>query len=187
MNFLSTSGQSSVAKEEVITKSKLRVSESFAISSTNFSKATFNSVNSAFDALVGSFSKIDFISVYRAINSKVEFIDQFTENFSQNALIANANYDVDNFFSVNIRFECTDFDSLSELLSVVPQSVLGYFQLSRNYIFLPDEGLCQDEDVYTLKIALNPATFSTKSQYRKSLNIYLMEVKEAIDKYLEQQ
>ena len=156
----------------------------FVYMNKNFSKATFNSVNSAFDALVDSFNKINFISVYRAINSKVEFIDQFTENFSQNALIANANYDVDNFFSVNIRFECTDFDSLSELLSVVPQSVLGYFELSRNYIFLPDEGLCQDEDVYTLKITLNPATFSTKSQYRKSLNIYLMEVKAAIDKYL---
>lgn len=158
----------------------------FVYMNKNFSRETLNTVNGAFDTLMDSIKKIDFISVLRAINSKVEFIDQFTENFSQNSLIANAEYDVDNFFSVNIRFECEKFDMLSQLLTKIPQSALGYFQLSKNYIFMPEEGLEEDENVYTLKISLNPALFSTKVQYRRSLNIYLMEIKTAIEKYLKQ-
>lgn len=127
--------------------------------------------------------KIQYISVLRSINAKIEIIDQFTNNFSQNALVANENYDVNNFFSVQIRFVCEDFNSLTELLSIVPQSASGYFQLSKNYIFLPEEGLDDDENIYTLKISMNPACFTTKQQYRKSLNIYLLEIKKAIDSF----
>lgn len=146
-------------------------------------RTTVESVDGAYNSLISSIEKIEYISVLRSINSKIEFVDQFTNNFSQNALVANANYDVDNFFSVQIRFVCEDFDLLSALLSIIPQSALGYFQLSKNYIFLPEEGLDDSENIYTLKISLNPASFTTKQQYRKSLNIYLLEIKKAIDSY----
>lgn len=151
---------------------------------SDVTQISIESVDGAFESLMNTINKIPYISVLRAINSKVEFVDQFTENFSQNSLIASANYDVDNFFSVNIRFECAKFDKLKELLSVVPQSALGYFQLNKNYIFLPDSGLETEEDIYTLKISLNPASFATKLQYRKSLNIYLLEIKKAIENHL---
>lgn len=72
---------------------------------------------------------------------------------------------------------------LTEFLSIVPQSALGYFQLSKNYIFIPEEGLDDSENIYTIKISLNPASFTTKQQYRKSLNLYLLEIKKAIDSY----
>lgn len=146
-------------------------------------RTTVESVDGAYNSLISSFEKLGFISILRSINSKIEFIDQFTNNFSQNTLVADASYDVDNFFSVQIRFVCEDFALLTELLSIIPQSALGYFGLAKNYIFLPEEGLDDEEDIYTLKISLNPATFTTKQQYRKSLNIYLLSIKEAIDSY----
>ncbi len=146
-------------------------------------KTTIESVSDAYNSLISSIKKISYVHILRSINAKIEIIDQFTNNFSQNALVANENYDVDNFFSVQIRFVCEDFNLLTELLSIVPQSASGYFQLSKNYIFLPDEGLDDDENIYTLKISMNPACFTTKQQYRKSLNIYLLEIKKAIDSF----
>lgn len=146
-------------------------------------KTTIESVFDAYNSLMSSFEKISYVHILRSINAKIEIIDQFTNNFSQNALVANENYDVDNFFSVQIRFVCENFNLLTELLSIIPQSASGYFQLSKNYIFLPDEGLDDDENIYTLKISINPACFTTKQQYRKSLNIYLLEIKKAIDSF----
>lgn len=44
-----------------------------------------------------------------------------------------------------------DFNALVELLSLIPKSVSSYFELVRNYIFLPDEVLdSDDESIYIL-------------------------------------
>lgn len=141
-------------------------------------------VDGDFNSLLEALKQIRFITILKSTNAKVEFIDQFTENFVWSNLISTANYNIDNFFNVQIRFVCSNFDLLVELLSVIPQSVNSHFELVRNYVFLPDEGLDSgDELIYTLHLSVHPVMVTSKYQFRKSLNKYLREVRKKVDEF----
>lgn len=88
---------------------------------------------------------------------------------------------IDNFFNAAIRFECTDFDKLTKLLSKFPTSIEQHFELEQHHIFLPDEGYEKCEDsLYTLKIMVHPVVAISKLGFRKYLNQYMIEIKNAI-------
>lgn len=140
--------------------------------------------NDNFNALVKALEQTKFITILKATNAKVEFIDQFTENFAWNSLISNADYDIDNFFNVQIRFVCKNFNALLELLSLIPQSVNSHFELVKNYVYLPDEGLdSDDESIYTLHFSIHPVMVTSKYQFRNTMNQYLREVKNKIEDF----
>lgn len=81
-----------------------------------------------------------------------------------------------------IRFECTDFDKLKKILNVMPQSVEKYFELSKNYIVLPNEGFEEEENsIYTIKFSVHPASIGSKIQFRKMMNQYLREIYKALE------
>ncbi|HBC98190.1 MAG TPA: hypothetical protein DC053_00555 [Lachnoclostridium sp.] len=142
-------------------------------------------VYSDFSSLVETMKKLTCIRILKSTNAKIEFIDQFTENFSWIRLVDDANYDIDNFFDVQIRFICYDIDILVKYLEVLPQSVDKHFELVRNYIFLPDIGLDNDEDiVYTLHISVHSALISSKYQFRKYMNQYLREIRDSLNSAL---
>ena len=123
-----------------------------------------------------------FIHILKCTNAKIEFIDQFSEHFAWNSIISNADYDIDNFFVAQIRFECTDFDKLKKILNVMPQSVEKYFELSKNYIVLPNEGFEEEENsIYTIKFSVHPASIGSKIQFRKMMNQYLREIYKALE------
>lgn len=140
-------------------------------------------VNNDFNDLVKTLSEFEFIRILKSENSKIEFIDQFTDDFAWDPIINSTKFDIDNFFNANVRFVCSDFDLLVEMLSFIPQSCVSFFNLVKNYIFLPDEGLERDDDIYTLYFTIHPCLATSKYQFRKALNKYLHEVKEKIDQF----
>lgn len=137
--------------------------------------------------LCDTLERVNSITILKKTNAKIEFIDQFTENFAWNSIFSDASYDVDNFFDAQIRFVCNDFSKLKELVGYIPQSVNKHFELCSNYIVLPDTGLEDEEDIYTLKFSVHPATITSKIQLRLFLNQYLREAAEGIEGYLDKQ
>lgn len=139
-------------------------------------------VNAEFGRLCKRWELFPFIHILKCTNAKIEFIDQFSEHFAWNSIISNADYDIDNFFVAQIRFECTDFDKLKKILNVMPQSVEKYFELSKNYIVLPNEGFEEEENsIYTIKFSVHPASIGSKIQFRKMMNQYLREIYKALE------
>lgn len=142
-------------------------------------------VNKEFDELCKMLAQFKFIRILKCINAKIEFIDQFSEHFSSINLITEADYDVDNFFDAQIRLECDDFLKLKSIINVIPQSVEKHFEICKNYIVIPDEGLEDDEDsIYTLRFSIHPACIGSKTQFRQLMNQYLKEVRLAIEKFV---
>ena len=143
--------------------------------------------NKAFDDLIAEFKKIPFINVFNSFNAAVEHIGYFSDNFSWDTVIEQADYNIDNFFNVQIIFECQDFDTLVDLLSSFPISVEKHFELVQKYVFRPDGGYDKEEDpVYILKIMVHPACAVSKLSFRKLLNEYMVEIKEKVILYLQQ-
>lgn len=142
-------------------------------------------VNTEFDKLCEVFRQLPFIFVLKVTNAKIEFIDQFSEHFSWNNLITEADYDVDNFFDAQIRLECYEFEKLKSVINVIPQSVEKHFELCKNYIVLPDTGLEEVEDgIFTLKFSIHPAKIGSKTQFRVLMNQYLREIRIAVSDYI---
>lgn len=142
--------------------------------------------NEAFEALTRAFRRLPFLRVLSAVNAKIEFIDQFSGNFTWGSQFSAADYHIDNFFDARIRFTCPDFALLTRLLESVPNDVSNYFQLSKIYVFMPEEGLDREEDdIYTLHFSIHPAGVTSKYQFRRALNQYLEEVREAVEVFLE--
>ena len=142
-------------------------------------------VNREFDKLCEVFKQLPFIHILKVTNAKIEFIDQFSEHFSWNNLITEANFDVDNFFDAQIRLECNEFERLKSVIGVIPQSVEKHFELCKNYIVLPEEGLEEDKDsIFTLKFFIHPANIGSKTQFRVLMNQYLKEIRIAINDYI---
>lgn len=136
---------------------------------------------SAFNDLTDAFGKLPFIRIIKASNANVENLARFSDNFSWEDTIKGSDFQIDNFFNAEIRFECNEFDELSELLSTFPTSVMQHFELEQHHIFLPDEGYDKDEDaLYTLKIMVHPAIAISKLGFRKHLNQYMIEIKNSI-------
>lgn len=151
----------------------------------NSSSITESEVSNDFNNLCNTIESIDFITILKRTNAKIEFIDQFTENFTWNSIITSAAFDIDNFFDCQIRFECNDFNKLKCLVNFIPQSVSKHFHLDKNYIIVPDDGFEEDEDaIFTLHFTVHPAQITSKIQFRKFLNQYLREVKDGIDNYI---
>jgi hypothetical protein len=139
--------------------------------------------NDAFDALSEAFGKLPFVRILKATNASVENLAYFSDNFSWRDTIDGLNYQIQNFFDVEVRFECDEFDKLCELLSTFPTSVMQHFELEQHHIFLPDEGYDKDENaLYTLKIMVHPAIGVSKLQFRQYLNQYMADItKKVID------
>lgn len=136
---------------------------------------------SAFNDLVDAFGTIPFIHSLNATNANVEKISCFSDNFSWEDTIKGSDFQIDNFFNVNIRFECTDFDELCKLLSTFPTSVAQHFELEQHHIFLPDVGYDKVENsLYSLKIMVHPCVAISKLGFRKHLNQYMVEIKNSI-------
>lgn len=133
--------------------------------------------NEAFDVLSEIFGKLSFVRILKATNASVENLAYFSDNFSWRDTIDGLNYQIQNFFDAEIRFECDEFDKLCELLSTFPTSVMQHFELEQHHIFLPGEGYDKDENaLYTLKITVHPAIGVSKLQFRQYLNQYITEI-----------
>ncbi|MCD8050692.1 MAG: restriction endonuclease [Clostridiales bacterium] len=136
---------------------------------------------SAFNDLTNAFSTMSSIRVLKASNAKVENLAYFSDNFSWDDTINGSELQTDNFFSAEIRFECSDFDELCRLLSTFPTSVVQHFELEQHHIFLPDVGYAKDKDsLYTLKIMVHPTGAISKLGFRKLLNQYMIEITNCI-------
>ena len=143
--------------------------------------------NKAFDDLIAEFKKIPVLNVFNSFNAAVEHIGYFSDNFSWDTVIEQADYNIDNFFHAQIIFECQDFEKLVELLSSFPISVEKHFELVQKYVFRPDTGYDKEEKpVYILKIMVHPACAVSKLTFRKLLNEYMIEIKEKVKLYLQQ-
>lgn len=142
--------------------------------------------NDAFNNLSDIFCKLPFIRVLKITNAQIEKISYFTDNFSWIDTIQSTGFNLDNFFDTEIRFECDSFKDLCDLLSTFPQSVNQHFSLVQDHIFLPDTGYDSDEDtIFTLHIKVHPAIAISKLQFRKYLNQYMSEIKDAVSSYIE--
>jgi len=143
-------------------------------------------VNQSYDALIEVFNKISFISVLNSWNSRIEFVDQFSSNFSWINMVREAEYGMDNIFNVIIRFTCYDFEKMVSLLERFPQEVMMHFELDKNYVFLPDEGLAKSEEIYSLTFRVHPIMITTKLNYRVFLNKYIDELTSIIKIFIEE-
>ena len=152
----------------------------------NYREVTQNIVDHNYIKLISTLKKIDFIRILKSNNARIEFIDQFSDNFTWNSMIQNADFDIDNFFDVQIRFECKDFTRLGELVRYIPQSVTKHFNLNKNYIVLPYDGLDDEEDIYTINIKIHSGMIKSKLQFRKYLNQYLLEINQCLEVYLQE-
>lgn len=150
-------------------------------------KLTEETTNEAFELFIESLHKIPFISILNSQNAKVEFIDQFPENSTWKTVIEDTEHRINNFFNVDIRFTCDDFETLKAFLNTFEQDVVHHFELSKNYVFLPHDGFCEeDENIYTLKIYVHPGYVTSKLTFRIILNQYLTKLKKAVDLYITQ-
>ena len=142
---------------------------------------TEENINRDFKAFCDIWKRFTFIRILRCTNAKIEFIDQFSEYFAWNNIFSNADYQADNFFNVEICFECENFDKLMDIINCIPQSVEKNFKLDKNYTISPHEGLEEDEDcIYTIKFSVHPALIGSKTQFRKLMNQYLREISETL-------
>ena len=90
-----------------------------------------------------------------------------------------------NFFDVNIRFECKNYEKLKSLVLYIPQSVDYHFNLSRNLIVLPNTGLDEKENnIYTITFEVHGYNIKSKLAYRKQINYYLKQVSKSIEQYI---
>lgn len=148
----------------------------------NNTEITEENIENDFRIFCDSWNRFKFIHVLNIKNAKIEFIDQFSEHFAWNNIFSNADYAVDNFFDVQIYFECDDFNKLKDIINCIPQSVDKHFELKKKYIVLPGYGLDEKEDsIYTINFSIHPALIVSKVQYRKLMNQYLREVSQALN------
>ncbi|MCH5157242.1 MAG: restriction endonuclease [Clostridiales bacterium] len=144
-------------------------------------KCTEEIKSEAFNALLDAFKQLTFVTILNAKNASVESLKYFSDNFSWRDTIEGLNYQPGNFFDVDIRFECEQFDKLCELLSTFPTSVDQHFELEQHHIFLPEEGYDKDENaLYTLRIMVHPAIGVSQLQFRQYLNEYMREITKKI-------
>lgn len=141
--------------------------------------------NESFERLLGGFKKLPFVTILNEKNASVESLKYFSDNFSWKDTIEGLDYHPGNFFDVEIRFECDQFDKLCELLNTFPTSVEQYFELEQHHIFLPEDGYDKDEDaLYTLKLMIHPAIGVSQLQFRQYLNEYMDEITKKITEFL---
>lgn len=149
--------------------------------SDNYLECTEQIKKQFFDELTATIKKIPFIKLLNASNANVESLVFFSDIFSWEDVIEQTDYKTGNFFDVLFRFECDDFEKLTNLLSQIPVSVTHFIELEHNYIFLPDEGFDEETDnIYTLKISVHPCSAISKLGFRKQLNQYMAEINESI-------
>lgn len=93
-----------------------------------------------------------------------------------NRIISSCERCMDRFKKYNVE------GKLKKILNVMPQSVEKYFELSKNYIVLPNEGFEEEENsIYTIKFSVHPASIGSKIQFRKMMNQYLREIYKALE------
>lgn len=139
-------------------------------------------VNGEFLKLVMIFHKLDFIGFINAHNARIELIDRFSEYFEWEELIEAYDYSVENLFEAVFRMECLDMSKLDILMKLIPNSVENHVDLRKHYIVLPGEGIEHDEDsVFTLGFRLLQVGIKNKRQYRRLLNQFLRDTREAIE------
>ena len=143
--------------------------------------------NVSFETLLEVFKALPFVTILNAKNASIESLKYFSDNFLWRDTIKGLDYHPGNFFDVEIRFECDQFDQLCELLNTFPTSVGQHFELEQHHIFLPEEGYDKGEDaLYTLKLMVHPAIGVSQLQFRQYLNEYMDEITKKIAEFQNQ-
>jgi glycyl-tRNA synthetase (class II) len=141
-------------------------------------------VNDAFNQLVKIIASIPFLRVLNSFNAKIEKLDKFYYMYDWSEIVVDFDIFHDSIFSCSIRFECTDFDKLVNILNLIPVSIEKSISLDKIFIFLPDDGYDKDEDkIYELKISIFPIAMKNKYIGRKLLNDYLSEISQILKKH----
>lgn len=151
----------------------------------NVREITEDNKDRSFELFVEALKKLPFVKILKSVNSQIEEIGYFSDNFDWSQEIDDIHYNLTNFFEATVRFECENFDCLCKILSTFPQRVERQFNIEKNYIFLLDEGLDETEtNIYTLRITIHPAGILSKLHFRHHLNNYIDELTNKINIYL---
>ena len=143
-------------------------------------------VNGEFSKLLNVLCRLDCIGFINAHNARIELIDKFSDYFEWEEMIEAADYTIDNFFEATFRIECLNFSEFEKLIKLLPCSVENHVNLRKNYIVLPGEGVESKEDsIYTVGLGLLQVGIKNKRQYRRLLNRYFRDAREAIEKGIE--
>lgn len=135
-----------------------------------------NLIKEKFEKMVNAFSKLDYVHIVRVINSSIEHIDKFYHPFNWSKVLTDISIEPDLFFSARILFTSTNFEDLTSLISKFPLGINEYFKLSKRYVFLPESGLQEDEDLYELTFSIHPALIKNKIDARSRLDKYFEEI-----------
>ncbi|WP_194540460.1 restriction endonuclease [Paenibacillus sp. JZ16] len=138
-------------------------------------------VEEHFNDLVGALSRLDYVKILRATNSKVEFVDCFSGYNSWEDIMKAVNYEADLFLSARITFISEDEAKLDNLLRKFPQPLPGTFTFSKRFVYYPGlEVHEQPEEVNQLTISIIPAV-SNPREFRVQLNDYIKELTVVIE------
>lgn len=141
-------------------------------------------INTDFLLLVDMFKKFDFISVINSENATLEKLNLYqNEAGIVNSFISNTSC-LGSFLKAAIRIQCDSLEQthkLIDLISKLPQDAFKRIDLTRDYIYIPENGYEAEELFFNLYIYTN-SPYINKQQYRLSINSYFRELSKALEK-----
>lgn len=128
--------------------------------------------NSAFNAMVKAFEKLPFLRIIRSVNAGIESVPKFERRYAWSDIIKTIGADVTHLFDALLIIEVEDESQFHSLLSVLPNTVVHHFRVSRVYVYSgkKDEGLADKDDatMFDLKLSVHPIAIVDQLQRGKN-------------------
>lgn len=138
----------------------------------------------AFNAMVLSFRKLDFVTVMRAANVQIEHVHRFERRFVWTDIVEELGIDVAHLFDALLVLRTSDEARLHKLLLELPIDIDGHFRISRVYVYVPGRSLAEkDEIIYDLKLSLHPHLITNRIATRAAFDSYFDQVRDAVEKF----
>lgn len=145
----------------------------------------------SFEKLTNKINSFDFVTILRAKNSDIEYIDRFYALNDWSRVIDEYDIDGKRFFSAWLYLRVTDTDMFYKMISFFPQQIDGNFRLTRPVLFFPTEKQRsqvgkEEGNIFDLTLSINPHCINNRFDARHALNSYFDLILDGLNAFSQQ-
>jgi hypothetical protein len=142
----------------------------------------------AFNAMLKSFQKLDFLTGVQGVNAGLEEVHRFERRYVWSDIIESlvGTTSVSHLFDAQIIMNVKDETRFHKLLSLLPNEVDCHFRVSRVYMYVGDQGLIEEDKphLFDLKLSIHPGLMSDQVTARKAFDSYFEEIRKVVDEFV---
>ena len=140
-----------------------------------------------FNGMIKSFDKVEFLTVVRGVNAGIEAVHRFERRYVWSDIMESLgeSTDASHLFDALIIMNVKDEGRFHELLSLLPNDEGCHFRVSRVYMYLPEQGLVDEDEphLFDLKLSIHPRLMSDQVSARKAFDNYFDEIRRVVEEF----